>query len=457
MNIVIAGCGNVGLTIAKKLISENHNVTIIEQSEEVVNRYRNDLDALFIEGDAVNIKVLKDAGIQNASLYLAVTSNDNTNIVSAQLARKLAGDNELIIVAKVENTPYYFNYKTISPKDFNIDFVIDPKQLTINKIISLINCPEALEVITYANKQVELIGLSVSDSFSLFNQTLLELNSYDENFNSIRIVAIHRNDNIIIPRGNDCILKGDKVYIVGKKENIRNVINKHFNSNIKINNVVVVGNTLKAKDLALRLKEERFSVSMIIQDSHVAELFAEDLDGILIVNGSATDQSVLSEIRVENSCFVCISDDDEYNIISAVTARKNKASKAISVITNIELVSIINSMPYIDAVFSPHRLSVGEILKFCRKGNILSVFNFSEINAETMDVEISEEIAILNKPIKTIKFPNEMIIGVIIRDDQVIIPTGDDVVMLNDKLIVFLTPNGLSDTESIFNHMKGNK
>lgn len=448
MNIVIAGGGDEGVTIAKRIVAEDHSVTVIEKNELIVNKLRNELDALIIQGDIVDISCLSEANIQTASLFIAVSGDDNSNIVSAQLARKMNNKN-LIIAAKIENSGYYFD-DVITPSDFGIDFVIDPKKLAINKIVELIDYPEAIEKINYADNRVELIGVNISDKFKFLNIPLKALSLVDVEFNKIRFVAVYRSENVAIPRGDDCILPGDKVYIVGKTESVRSVVAKYFSSGITVTDAVIVGSNSKAKELALRLKSEKRKVTMIVDDKNTAEMFAKELDNILILNGSATDNSILSEVKMNKSCFICVSDDDEYNIISAVTAKKHNVSKTISLIRNIELISVINLMHHIDSVFSPHRLSVGEVLRYCRKGNIMSIFSFSEINAETIHIQINEDIPILNKPFKEVRFPENMLVGVIIRGDDVIIPTGENKIMMGDRVVLFLLPSAVKEAEKIF-------
>jgi trk system potassium uptake protein TrkA len=168
------------------------------------------------------------------------------------------------------------------------------------------------------------------------------------------------------------------------------------------------------------------------------------------MNGTATDSYLMDEINIENSCFISMSNNDEYNILSAFTAKKYGASKTMCMIKNSSIVTLINNLDPIDTVFSPHALTIGDTLKHTRKTDLFSVLPFNEIDAETIGINVTQNSKILNKPIKNINFPEKSIIGVIIRGDRVIIPTGNDEIRLGDKVIIFLLPEAIAMVEKIF-------
>ena len=421
MNIVIVGGGNVGITIAKKLISENHNITIIDNNKHVLKYLKKDLDALSIEGDAVNIEILKKVDIKKAALFLAVTNDDNTNILSCIIAKKI--NQSLITVARIKNAYFYFNDNILSYEDFSINMMIDPKLLSINKILTLIENNGAIEIVKYADNKVQLVGLKIDEDFEHLGVPLKDIGNIDEDFNKVRIVAIYRNEKIIIPKGNNKLLTNDKTYIIGKVVVIQKIMKKYFDDRIKLKNIVIVGGNQLSKELSGKLQEQGKNVTIIEEDIKKCEELSRETNKIKIINGSGTDESILNEVQVEKSCFICVTNDDEYNMISAVSAKNYNASKTICMIHNIALLKMVNAMASIDAVFSPNILTVGEILSYCRSGNISSVSTFSEINAETIDLTITEKIPILDIPLKNVSFPICMIIVFLIRGYVVIVPT----------------------------------
>lgn len=453
MKIIIAGGGNVGITIARKLISENHDLTLIDNNESAINFLRKELDALVIDGDVLDIKILKKAEIYNADMFIAVTNNDNTNILSCIMTKKM--NPKIINIAKIQNAYKYFYKDEINYSDFSIDNMIDPKNLSIEKILTLIEQPEAIDIVNYADNKVQLIGVRIDKDFKYINNILKELGSKDEIFNLIRIVAIYRNDKIIIPGGEDIILFNDKIYFIGKKEHIEKLMKIYFApKRVKFKNIVILGANQLAEELAEELLKTKKSITIIEEDIKKCEQLSSEgfggISGLTIVNGYGTDETILNQINLEKSCFISLTQDDEYNVISAVSAKNYNASKTICLIHNMALLKIINNMTNIDAVFSPNILAVGKILSYCRTENITSVSTFSEINAETIDLTITENINILNKPLKNIKLPKGIVIGVIIRGDEIIVPTGEDILLLNDKLILFVLPDSLSEIERLF-------
>jgi len=449
MNIVIIGGGSIGVTIAEKLISEGYKIILIEENENIVKRLTHELDALVIHGNGTDINILKEIDIENAFLFLALTNDDNTNMIACSLVKKLTGS-KITAISKIEHSNYYFDNDIIKQKDFGIDMMIEPVKLSIEKITTLLNYPEAIEIINYSDKRVQLVGIRITNNFKYINKPFHELVLEDELFKNIKAVAIYRNEEILIPKGTDVVLPKDKLYLIGKYEHIQNVLKTYFHSKTKLNNIIISGATKMTKELSKRLTKKGKKVTIIEEDTTLAENLSKDLDDVIVINGSATDISVINDIEIDNSCFISISNDDEYNVISAVTAKKYNAKKTICTINNKALAPIVNSMTNIDIVFSPHVLMVGEILHYCRKGNIISITPFAEINAETVGMEITEPIGILNTPLQNIKFPRGMIIGVIIRDEEVIIPKGQDMIQLGDKIIIFNLPSALQEIEKMF-------
>lgn len=448
MNIIIAGGGDIGTTIAKKLIAENHNITIIEKSTSRKKVLQSQLDALVIQGNTVDIEVLKKAEVHKASLFLAVTDNDNINIITSQMARKLSSG-KLIIITKVENSYLYFNDTLIQPAGFGIDKVIDPQELIIEKVLNLVEIPEAIEVINYAGREALLIGVKVGADFDFCGQTLSAIGQEEPLFKSIRIIAIGRNNKTIIPTGLNRILDQDKLYIVGKRADITRVLKDYFNSNQKLTSIIINGGNKISREVAKVLQKQRKKVTIIENDPDLCKQLSRELSKIHIIKGSGTDPVVLKEIQVEKACVISVTSDDEFNLISAAYAKKYHAAKTICTIKNVELISIVNLMSVIDVVLSKQILSTGEILHYCRRGNITSISPFSGIDAESLSMEATEEIPILDKPLKSITFPEGLIVGLLIRDGQVIIPTGDESIRLHDQVILFVLLDRIGDIERV--------
>jgi trk system potassium uptake protein TrkA len=267
---------------------------------------------------------------------------------------------------------------------------------------------------------------------------------------NVRIIAIKKNNAVLIPGGNDVLSVGDKVYIIGKSENLKEVIERYFSLHVKIKSVIIIGGNLIGQEFAKRMANEGRTVCIIEEDEKICQRLTEELDNVLVINGSGLNQAVLSDLDMENAFVACVTQKDEQNIISAVMAKRNGAYKAVCNISNIAISSIINQVKDIDSVFSTESLAFGEIIKYCRKGDILSVIPIPYIDAETIKIKISNKIALLDKALCSIKFPPGMIVGAILRDDEVIIPHGDDEIKMDDILIVFVLPQSKKQVEKLF-------
>ena len=447
MNIVIVGGGELGSMVAKQLVAENHNLTIIEKSENQAKFLNDSLDAHIINGNGNDVSRLLQANIEKADLFLALSNNDDVNIICCALVKK---HSKATTIAKVENYVHYFPGPPNLPSDFGIDETVATKQLSINKIMELISEPDAMEHIHYIRENVKVIGTVIKDNFYGNGMKLKDITSKNDIWQKVRIIAINKQNEVMIPGGEDFLNTGDKLYIIGKSNILKDVINLYFATKVKIKSVIIVGGNRIGKEFAKRAVAEGRRVTIIEEDEKVCERLTEELDNVLIVNGSGTNQEILSDLDMEKSFVACVTENDEHNIISAVLAKKNHAYKAVCNISNVAISSIINEVRDIDSVFSTESLAFAEIIRFCRKGDILSVTPVPYIDAETIKIKVSKKIPLLNKPLSKIKFPKGMIVGAIFRDDNVIIPYGDDEIKLNDIIILFVLPESKKQAEKMF-------
>lgn len=453
MKIVIAGGGDVGVKIAEKLIYENHNVTILEKDPQLIKILQSKLDAMVILGDATNINTLIKANILSAESFIAVTNSDSDNLIACSLVKKCCKNN-ISVTCKIDSYFQYFNEEYISPKDFGIETIIKPLEITVSKIMELIKNPSIFEIMNYADNMAQLVGVKVKRNFEYKGIPISEISIKDSLFSKVRLVAIQREGKVIVPKGQDVIHPKDKLYLVGKTNIVKNIVEKHFFNPMNLKNIIIVGGTKHAIELSKALNKSGKNITIIEEDKFRCKKLSFLLDSVLIMNGSATDSHLMDEIAVEDSCVISMSNNDEYNILSAFTAKKYGASKTMCLVKNSSIVTLINNLDPIDTVVSPHSLTIGDILKHTRKTDLFSVSPFTEIDAEIVGINITQNLPILNIPIKNINPPKKSIIGVIIRKNNVIIPTGDDIIKLGDKVIIFLLPEAISEVDKMFSAPK---
>lgn len=449
MNILIIGGGELGSSIAEQLIAEGHNITLIEKSDKIAKKLNDELDAYVLSGSGTDVNVLSKANLDRIELFLALTNDDNVNIISCDIVKRLS-HYKAFTIAKVENASRYFSNPLITHSDFGIDNLIATKQLSINKILDFIAEPETVENINFHDNDIKIIGLQIFEDFAGANKTLKDIASMNKIWKKVRVVAVSKNNNTIIPDGEDVVNIGDKIFIIGKSETLKELIELYFASKTKIKNIIIFGGNRIGKDVAKYEVSRGKKVTIVEEDPDLCASLSEELEHVLIINGSGSNQNVLNELDMKDSFVVCITERDEQNIITAVLAKRFGAAKAICNITNIAVSSIINELQDIDSAFSTESLALSEILTYCRKGEIISIYPIPNLKAETMKVKIPENLDILDKPLKDIKFPKDMIIGVIIRDKKMIIPHGNDDIRTDDFVISFILPSAKTAVKNLF-------
>ena len=455
MNILIIGGGELGSMIAERLIFEGHAVTIIEKSEETSKKLSEELDAMVLKGSGIDVNIISKANIDKTELFLALTNDDNVNIVACNLVKKLSHYNAYTI-AKIENASRYFSNPIIESEDFGIDNMIATKQLTINNISDLISEPETSEIINFHDNDIKIIGIQIPEDFKGIGKKIHEITSIDKAWRKVRIIAVKKNNRVIIPSGNDIINQGNRIFLLGNTESLHTITQEYFPAGKKIKKKIIFGGHRIGSELARRESLLGKSVTVVEEDETICSNLSEELNGVLVINGRGTNNNILNELDMKDSFVVCVTESDEQNVITAVLAKRNGAFKAVCNITNIAISPILNEIQDIDSVFSTESLALSEILNYCRRGEIISVYPLPNLKIETMKIRISEELEILDKPLKDISLPKGMIIGVIQRDNKVIIPYGNDDIRINDLVICFMLPSAKKAAKALFSKTSGN-
>jgi trk system potassium uptake protein len=450
MNILIIGGGELGSMIAEQLIAEGHNITLIEKSAKNAKKLNDELDCYVLAGSGTDVTVLSKTGLDKIELFLALTNDDNVNIISCDLVKRLS-HYKAYTIAKVENSSRYFSNPLISHQDFGIDNLIATKQLSINKILDFIAEPETVENINFHDNDIKIVGLQITEDFQGTNKSLSQIGAMSKLWKKVRVVAVSKNNNTIIPTGVDIISPGDKIFVIGNSESLKDLITQFFPIKTKVKKVIIFGGNRIGKNVAIHEAAIGKKVTIVEEDQALCSELSEDLgNSVLVINGSGSNQNVLNELDLKDSFVVCVTERDELNIITAVLAKRFGAAKAICNITNIAVSSIINELQDIDSAFSTESLALSEILTYCRKGEIISIYPIPNIKAEAMKVKITDKLEILDKPLKDIKFPKDMMIGVIIRDKKMIVPHGNDDIRENDFVISFILPAAKQQVKKIF-------
>jgi len=444
MRVLIIGAGEVGYHTARWLARENLDVIVIDSNEEKIRKLRETLDVNAVLGQGSNPDVLESAGAHGADMLVAVTNIDEVNMISCLLAGVQFGIPTKI--ARIRNPAYAENADLLGKEHLGIDFTISPELEVANKIIRLLKVPAASDLIEFADGKVQLIGLDVDANSPAKNIQLKDLPLSVEEEPHL-IVAILRNDGVLIPRGETPLRVGDRIFVMARTGEYNHLFRLLGKSSEKIKNVMIMGGGRIGLNLAKHLEKTETKVKLIEISEERCHSLTEELNETVILHGDASDVSLLQEENISNTdVFIAVSDDDEDNMLISLLARRLGAKKVATIVNRSEYIPIASSIG-IDAAISPRITTAGAILRFIRKGKVLSVNTLREDEAEAMEVQALPTSAIVNKPLKKIKFPKDAIIGAIVRGGEVIIPGGEDIILPDDKVVIFYLSRSVKKVE----------
>lgn len=449
MNITIIGAGGVGFNIANMLTQENHNVTVIDIDAKKTASLNNEMDLMAIAGNGASPQILKQ--VKNSDLLIAVTNNDEINILAC-----LVADNFNIKkkIARVSNAEYFDFPDSLDIKKLGIDLIIDPEKLCAQEIINIVSFPESTEAVEFAGGDAKLIGVKLATDSRLAGKKLIDLKE-EPDIEKIRFIAISRDKELVIPHGDTEIKAGDTVYIMGHTDNLQAIYSYLGIASNVCRKVIIGGASRISEYLAQELENAGVEVKIIEKDHQKARDISSRLKKTLVLEGSITDSHLLISAGVENTdFFIALTDDDETNILSCVLGKKNGATKVIPLIRKHEYISIVSSITKIDIPVGTKMFAINAILKFLRKGKIGSVAALRGVDAEIMEMTLDENTFATGKAISELNLPKEIIIGIVIRNREVLIPTGALVLEVDDKVAVFTKPCDVETVEKLFTKEK---
>ncbi|MFB0506377.1 MAG: Trk system potassium transporter TrkA [Thermodesulfobacteriota bacterium] len=447
MKIIIMGAGEVGYNLALKLSKENHDVVVIDHDPEKIRHIDETLDVKSLLGKGSSPGILKQAGIEEAEMVIAVTDSDEINMVACLIAGTQSKIPKRI--ARIRNLEYTRETQIFDEQHLDIDLCINPEMETAGTIVRLIEHPGSADFAEFADGKVELIGVKIEGDSYVVGKKLRELREVRDLFPDLKvlIVAISRNDRIVIPHGDETIFVGDILYAVVDQHSIKKVLAYLRKQEDPVKKVFIAGGSHIAFEVARQLQEKGITVRMIEKDPGRCQRMAESLEKALILQGEITDQRLLREEGVDDAdFFVSASDDEDANILASLLAKRLGARKTITLVRHLHYLSVLPTIG-IDAVVSPRLSAIGRIMHYIRKGKILSVTTLKEEDAEVIETVALDTSDIVNRPIKDLKFPKGALIGAVVRDEEVIIPGGNDIILPDDRVVIFALQSAIPKVE----------
>ncbi|MBC7780034.1 MAG: Trk system potassium transporter TrkA [Proteobacteria bacterium] len=452
MKIVILGAGQVGSTVAESLVSEANDITIVDLDGDRLRDLADHLDLRTVEGNAAHPSVLRAAGAEDADLILAVTQSDQTNLVACKLAATMFRVPTRI--ARIRAPDYFSHPEVFGPDNFAVDVTICPEQIVTDYITKLIEFPESLQVVDFANGRVQLVAVRAFTGGPMVGRPLSEIRKHMPNVDS-RVAAIFRRDAPLIPTGDTVIEHDDEVFFIAAHEHIRTVLRELRRMDRPVKRVMIAGGGNIGTRLA-RTLESRYQVKLIELDKRSGERLSRELDKTLILIGDSTDEELLETEHVgEMDVFCALTNDDENNIMSSLLAKRMGARRVITLINRSAYVDLVHG-GQIDIAISPANTTIGSLLTRVRRGDCAAVHSLRRGAAEALEIIAhgdARSSKVIGKKIGELDLPRGASVAAIVRrrvapaddeiacaigpDDTVIIAHHDTVIERNDHVIVF--------------------
>jgi trk system potassium uptake protein len=437
VKIVILGAGQVGSTVAETLVSEANDITVVDLDGERLRRLQDRFDLRTVVGSAAQPSVLEQAGIEDADLVIAVTQSDETNLVACRLAAVLF--NVPTRVARIRSPDFLADEKVLGPDGFAVDFTIVPEQVITDYIVRLVEFPEALQVLEFADGQVSLVAVRAFEGGPLVGKPIAELRKHMPKVDA-RVAAIFRGDRPIAPEGDTVIEAGDEVFTLAATKNIREVMRELRRMDKPVRRVMIAGGGNIGLRLA-RALERDYVVKLIDRNKKRCEMLSTRLERALVLQGDATDESLLESENVdEMDLFVAVTNDDENNIMSSLLAKRMGARRVVALINRRAYADLLEA-GRIDVPISPAQVTIGSLLQHIRRGDVARVHSLRRGAAEALEAIVHgdrESCKVAGRRIEEIELPKGATIGAIVRGKEVLMAHHDTVVQPDDHVIVFV-------------------
>jgi trk system potassium uptake protein len=447
MKIVVAGAGEVGSHLAKMLSLERHDITIIDNDEERLNKASEDADLITILGKPTSIETLEEAGVPNADLFIAVSpaQEQDVNIVSALLAKKLGAKK---VTARINNEEYQTSENKLLFTDMGIDSLFYPEKIAANEIINLLKQSATSEFMDYSHGKLQLVSFRIEDGAPLCDRSVSDI--IKDNKLLYRFVAISRDGETIIPKSETKLRHNDLVFVITKKEGVAKVLSFSGKERLDIKKLMILGGGRIGEMVAAKLEKSIEEIKIIELKPEKCEVLSERLDKTLVINGDGRNSDVLIDEDIRScDAFVAVTSSSETNILSCVVAKKMGVAKVIAEVENFEYIKLAEGMK-VDAVINKKLITAGRIFRFTLSNKVRSIKVLSGTDAEVLEFIVNEHSKITTGKINELNFPEDAIIGGYIRGGESFIADGNTAIESHDQVVVFAHPSAVSKVDLFF-------
>ncbi|MDD4084342.1 MAG: Trk system potassium transporter TrkA [Acidaminococcaceae bacterium] len=431
MRIVVVGAGKLGYSVAQLLADDQYDVVVIEQDEKRREVVKNSLDVLTIGANGASPMTMQEGFVKDADMLLASTDSDEANMIICSLAKQNGVKHT---VARIRNTDYAQLSDAFLKDTMKIDMILNPEQITAKEINRILMTPAALNVEDYAEGRVRMFEVKLRKDSPFAGIPLKKL----EIPKQILVAMIFRNNEMIIPHGDDVMRDNDHVFFVGGKDVVHDFESEFTTTHSKAERVIIIGAGRTGRFLAPLLEQQGLFVKIIDKNKERCQLIAQKLNRGIALHGDGTDIDLLVEEGIaEADVVVCVTEDDKLNLLLALLAKHLGAAKTIVRVARNEYVELMEKVG-VDIVLSSRLLSSGEVLRFIRRGGVVSVSLLEGAKAEAIELILPENSPIAGKKLRDAALDKECLVCAVVHDNEVVVPNGDTVLWPGDRVVIFV-------------------
>ncbi|NQT91148.1 MAG: Trk system potassium transporter TrkA [Lentisphaerae bacterium] len=447
MRAIIIGAGDAGQQLAARLCEEKHDVVVIDHRDQPLQELSSQLDIMTIRGPATSLKVLEEAGVDKAGLVAAVTNRDEINILSALLA---STEGAAHTAARVSNSEYTDDRHLKNLAKLGVELIVNEHEECAHEVARILNMSGSNQVVEMVNGRILVVGFKLPEDSPLLEGPLQSFPEPDL-LKAVRVIAVMRQEELIMPDGEMRFKPNDTVYFVGLPPDARAFLNAALPDQLVIDKVIVAGGGDSGLRIAQHVEKTGKQVVLMERDEERAHECAAEVDKAMVIANSSLNKEALEEIGItSNTAIVAATGNDEDNIIVCLLARKLGAAFAVALVSEPDYVPIINEAGLLDRAVSPYMTTINAILRFVRGTNIRAATLLQNVPGELLEVVISSESKWQGKALKDIPLPKHAIATALIRGDDAGVVTGETVLQPGDHLIIFAAPGVVAKLETVF-------
>lgn len=450
MNIIVAGCGKIGTAILSSLVTEGHDVVAVDNDRSVIEDITNIYDVMGVNGNASDYDTLTEAGVNGVDIYIAAMDSDEQNMLSCFLAKKMGAKRT---IARIRNPEYNDNSLGFMRRHLELSMAINPELLTANELYNVLKFPSAVRIETFSRRNLEMFEIILPADCELDGMSLIKMR---EKYNAcVLVCCVQRGDQVFIPDGTFVLQAGDKIGLSASPAEITKLLRSLGVLMKKAKKIMILGGSKIAYYLAHMITTGGSSAKIIEQDVARCEELADILPETTIIRGNGLQQELLLEEGIDSAdAFVSLTGFDEENILTAIFASMQKVPKAIAKVNKDELASMAAKIG-VECIVSPKDITSSVIVKYARAlenaegSRVETLYKLMDGKAEALEFIVNSESKLTNVPLKELQIKKGILIGGIMRGKKTIIPSGNDVITVDDRVIVISANERLNDLTDI--------